>query len=137
MIRQGFHIGDRDWWVMVFYDMRTERDLNEVYESLLAAGCESDRAQRACMTLSRWNCGYTYTNLQDHISVMCIGKATSAEQAFDTIMHELKHLVEHISDYYELDPKEELTAYLQGETGRIIFPAVALLTCPKCNNDRH
>ena len=64
---------------------------------------------------------------------MCIGKATKAEQLFDTMVHELKHLTEHISDYYGLDSTGETPAYLQGEVGRIMFPAVALLTCPKCN----
>lgn len=134
MIQQGFSIGERDWWVMVFYDMRTEAELNEVFRALLASGCESDKAQRACMLLSTWNCGYTFSNLSEHVSIMCIGKATSPQQTYNTIMHELKHLTEHISECYDLDPKEELSAYLQGEAGSIMFPAIALLTCPKCNS---
>lgn len=58
-----------------------------------------------------------------------------AAEMFDSIVHELKHLVEHISNYYGLDPKEELAAYLQGEVGRQMFPAAALVMCPHCGGE--
>ena len=135
MIRQGFFLGDRDWWLMPYYNVSTENDLSEVYEALLAAGCPDDKAQRACMVLSGWNHGYTYTNFDDHISIMCIGKSDSAEQFFDTFIHELKHVTEHISEFYGLEPREELSAYLQGEVGRLMFPAIAMAVCPKCNHE--
>jgi len=133
MIQQGFHIGDRDWWCMAYYNVRTESDLDEIYKALLASGCPNDNAQRACMELSRYNTGYTYTNFDEHLTIMCMSKATNAEQMFDTIVHEIKHLVEHLSTYYDLDSKEELSAYLQGEVGRLMFPAAALAICPRCN----
>lgn len=135
MIQQGFHIGDRDWWCMVYYDVRTESDLNEVYKALLASGCPNHRAQKACMELSRYNTGYTYTNFDERLTIMAMSKATSAEQMFDTMNHEIKHFVEHLSTYYDLDPKEELSAYLQGEVGRLMFPAAAMAICPKCSKD--
>ncbi len=133
MIRQGFYLGNRDWWLMPYYDIRTESDLNEVYEALLASGCSDGKARRACMVLSRRDNGYTFTNFEDHVTIMCIGKATSAEQFFDTLVHELKHVTEHIGEYYGLDPQEELSAYLQGEVGRQMFPAVVMAVCPRCN----
>ena len=132
MIKQGFYIGRHDWWVMAFYDVNGERDLNEVYGTLLACGCSNDMAQRACMTLSQPNSGYTFTNLDEHTTVMAMAKATSHEQMFDTVVHEMKHLVEHISDYYGLNPKTEMAAYLQGEVGRKMFPAAAIVMCPNC-----
>ena len=48
---------------------------------------------------------------------------------FNSIVHELKHLVEHVSSYYGLNPKLELAAYLQGEVGRLMFPVVAEVIC--------
>ena len=135
MIRQGFHIGRRDWWVMAFYGVG-ERNLSEVYETLLAAGCEDWRAQRACMELSRKNAGYTYTRFNDHLTLLFVSQTTSAEQLFDSVVHELKHLTEHIGEYYGLNPKGETSAYLQGEIARLMFPAVALAVCPKCNEQK-
>ena len=133
MIEQGFHIGERDWFFMVLYDIRTEADLNEAYRTLLAAGCADDEAQRACMVLSGWNGGYTFTSLDQHSTFMFIGKATSAEEFYNTCQHETKHAVEHVSEYYRVDPRSEESAYLQGELSRKMFPAVAMAVCPVCH----
>lgn len=132
MIKQGFHIGNRNWWVMVYYDIRSEADLNEVFEVLMASGCSDDMAQKACISLSRYNTGYTFTNFDEHSSILLISKATSPDQMFDTIVHEMKHLSEHIGEYYGVNPKAELSAYLQGEVGRQMWPAAAYVLCPRC-----
>lgn len=134
MIAQGFSIGDRDWYVMVSYDIRTEKDLHEVRKTLLASGCPRYKADEAVWVLSMWNKGYTFTNFNDHLTVAFISKATSAEQMYDTTQHEMKHIVEHIGDYYGVDPKSEESAYLQGEIARQMFPAAALVVCPNCND---
>lgn len=132
MIKQGFHIGNRNWWVMVYYDIRSEADLNEVFEVLMASGCSDDMAQKACINLSRYNTGYTFTNFDEHSSILLISKATSSDQMFDTIVHEMKHLSEHIGEYYGVNPNTELSAYLQGEVGRQMWPAAAYVLCPRC-----
>lgn len=134
MVKQGFHIGDRDWWVMVYYAVDGGEDLNEVYDTLLASGCPDHKAQQACMVLSQPNCGYTYTNFDTRSTVMFMSSTTSPEQMFDSIVHELKHLSENIGEYYGLDPREEISAYLQGEVGRKMWPAAAYVLCPKCNH---
>ena len=118
---------------MAYYDIKGEKDLGKAFTTLLAVGCDDIRAQQACMELSGLNVGYTFTNYPAHTSVILIGKTTSAEEAYDTIQHELKHVTEHISNYYNVDPKSERAAYLQGEIGKRMFPAAALVFCPKCN----
>lgn len=133
MITQGFHLGERDWWVMAVYDIRTEAELNEAYRTLLAAGCADDEAQRACIALSGWNGGFTFTSFDDHATYMFIGKATSAEEMYDSCQHEMKHAVEHISEFYGVEPKSEESAYLQGELSRKMFSAVAMAVCPVCH----
>ena len=135
MIQQGFWIGDRDWWIMVSYDISGTEDLNDVYVALLASGCPDYKAQRACMVLSNKDKGYTWSNYDGRFSAVFISRGTSAEQVYDSCDHELKHLVEHISEYYDVDPRSEEAAYLQGEIARKMFPAVAMLICPKCHED--
>lgn len=135
MIQQGFSIGERDWYIMVQYDIYTTKDLNEVYKTLLASGCADYKAQEACMVLSRRNTGYTFTNFNDHLSVIFIGKADSPEQVYDTLQHETKHVVEHIGEYYGIMPNSEESAYLQGEVARQMFPAAAMVVCPKCHKE--
>jgi len=133
MIEQGFHIGNRDWWVMVYYDVRTPSDLQKVVGALTASGCPDNKVKEAVANLEGWNRGYTFTKFKQHASILAIGKADSAEQMFDSIVHEMKHLAEHIGEYYGLDPREELSAYLQGEVGRKMWPAAAMVLCPKCH----
>ncbi len=134
MVKTGFSIGDRDWWIMVYLPVTTERELSEVYGTLLACGCPDYRAQNACMTLSKYNKGYTYTNFKDRSTVVFASKATSPSELYDSLQHELKHVVEHIGEYYNVDPKSEESAYLQGEIARLMFPAVAIVFCPKCGH---
>lgn len=135
MIQQGFSIGNRDWYIMAQYDIHTTKDLDEAYKTLLASGCPDYKAQRACMVLSRRDTGYTFTNFDEHLTVMFISRSTSAEQMYDTIHHETKHAVEHISEFFGVNPKSEESAYLQGEIARQMFPAAAMVVCPKCNEE--
>ena len=133
MIEQGFYIGKRDWWVMVYYDVRTSDDLRKVEGALMASGCPNDMLESAVENLKGWNRGYTFSNFDKRTSVIVIGKATDASQMFDSIVHEMKHLAEHIGEYYGLDSREELSAYLQGEVGRKMWPAAAMVLCPRCH----
>lgn len=66
----------------------------------------------------------------------CCCEAVSPEELYDTITHETKHVVEHISSFYDVDPKSEEAAYLQGEISKKMFPAVAMAVCPKCHNEK-
>lgn len=134
MIQTGFWIGERDWWIMASIGIRGERDLNEVYQALMACGCPDDEAQKACMVLSRRNCGYSFTDMESQFTLMFASETDSAEEMFDTIIHELKHTTEHISSHYHLNPKSEEAAYLQGEIAKKLFPAVAVAVCPECRN---
>ena len=132
MVEQSFCLGGCNWRIVVYYDMRDAQSLGRAFNALLATGCNDVKAQQVCMELSGWNAGYTFTNYATHTSLVLIGKSTSAEEAYDTIQHELKHITEHISNYYDIEPKSEHAAYLQGEIGRMMFPAAALVFCPKC-----
>ena len=136
MIQTGFFIGERDWWIMASFGVSSTDDLNEVFTSLLAAGCPDDDAQKACMVLSRPNSGYTFTNTDGHFTLMFASRATSPEEMFDTIDHELKHCVEHICTFYRINSKSESAAYLQGDIAKKLFPAVSASVCPVCQNEK-
>lgn len=133
MIEQGFHIGNRKWWVMVYYDVRKEGEFSRVADALLSAGAMKYMVDDAIANLRGWNRGYTFSNFNDRVSVMVFGKAEDAGQMFDTIVHEMKHLAEHVGEYYDVDPRDELSAYLQGEVGRNMWPAAAMVLCPNCH----
>lgn len=135
MVQTGFYLGNDDWWIMASFDIRGTEELREVYESLLSIGYPDYKAREVCMTLSQPNKGYTLTDYDRKYSLMFISRATSPSQMYDTIDHEKKHVVEHISNYYRIDPKSEEAAYLAGELGRLIFPAAAYVVCPMCHDE--
>lgn len=134
MVQTGFYLGNRDWWVMASLGIDGTEDLREVYESLLSVGCPDYKAREVCMTLSQPNKGYTLTDYNGKYSLMFVSRATDASQMYDSIDHEKKHIVEHVSNYYGVDPKSEEAAYLAGELGRLIFPAATYMICPKCHH---
>lgn len=82
-----------------------------------------------------WNKGYTFTNFGDHLTVSFVSKTTSPEQMYDSIQHETKHITDHICEYYGIEPTGEESAYLQGEIAKQMFPAAALVVCPKCHDE--
>lgn len=129
MKKQKFYIGERDWMVTALYDLQTEDDFDEMEVQLLRHGCRIADVEEAVEVLHGWNKGYTFTNYETRSSVMVMGKATSGAQMFNSIVHELKHLVENVSSYYGLDPKKELAAYLQGDVGMQMFPVAAEVLC--------
>lgn len=118
---------------MATFDISGREDLREVYESLLSIGIPDYKAQNVCMTLSKPNTGYTITDYDGKFTLIFVSKATSPSQMYDSIQHETKHAVEHISNYFNVDPKSEESAYLQGEISRLMFPAAAYVLCPSCN----
>lgn len=134
MIQTGFHIGNRDWWIMVSLNVSDREDICDVYESLLSVGVPDYKAQSVCMALSRPNTGYTLTDYDGKFTLIFISRATDPSQMYDSIQHETKHAVEHISNYYGVDPKSEESAYLQGEISRLMFPAAAMAVCPLCSD---
>lgn len=137
MITQGFHIGNNDWWFMVYYDIETDNDLEKVYGALLAAGIGIHKANNAIKVLTDFDSGYIFTNEAEKTTIICISKATSYDEMFNTITHEIKHATEHLSSYYNVDPKSEKAAYLQGEISKQMYKAVALNICPCCNFKRN
>ncbi|MBO7617359.1 MAG: hypothetical protein J6T22_09150 [Bacteroidales bacterium] len=137
MIRQGFSIGKGEWRLRVYYNVRSESDLKEVADTLVWAGCRQSVVNIVTDLLAEPNHGYTFTTFSEHLTLMFMSHATSPEQMYDTIQHELKHATEHISEYYGVEPKSEEAAYLQGEIARKMFKGAALAVCPKCNNLKH
>ena len=132
MVQTGFWIGNRDWWVMASLGV-DDGDLRDVYEGLRSVGLPERKVREVCDALSEPNNGYTYTDYDGKYTLIYASRATSAEQMFDTIEHELNHAVEHIGTYYGVDPKSEEASYLAGELGRLLWPAAAYVLCPACH----
>ena len=128
MRTEFYNIGDEDWGILMVYDY-DYRDFERLWSTLRAFGLSDSRAQAAMSVLSKPDTGMTLTIPEELMSVLFVSEATSDEEWFDTLVHELKHVVEHISEFYQVDPRSEAAAYLQGEIGRQLFPMMIQKLC--------
>lgn len=130
MIFETFDIGNKDWFFEVYLDVGKD-DMAAIYDGLRYAGCPIDSVVDACEVLTGYNKGYTFTNFRKHLTLIYVSRATSSEQMYDSIMHEVRHATDHIGEYYNVHPRGEEIAYLQGEIARQLFPAAAMVTCSR------
>lgn len=92
---------------------------------LEALGAGRKEIEHACNTILKENKGFTYSNPDLRMSLMCISRVTSIDQWFDSMTHEVDHLQWEIMQYYDVDPGTEDAAWLQGYIVRMIIKAIA------------
>lgn len=111
-------------WAFVFAYRIGEEDLEEVGEWLKALGAGRREIRRAQRLLTKLNKGFTFSYSGLRMSVMCIGDATSLEQWWDTLSHEIDHLQDAVMEYYGVDHGTEDAAWLQGYIMRLVVRAM-------------
>lgn len=125
-----FEIGDNDWGILLCWDYDS-RDYDDMYAIMDNFGLEEKEITESFKILRKPDTGMTIPDFSSQMSVIFISKTTSEEEWLDTLFHELKHVVEHISLFYRVDPQSEPAAYLQGEIGRQLFPVIMTRLCRK------
>ena len=113
MAAQYIQLGDRDWNVLVYYNVDKD-DFVEIEDSLIQLDCPDKEIDKAFRVLRKKNTGFTFSNTDYKMSVVCIGKTTSVEQFVNTVIHEADHVQSHICSYYDIDKGSEKAAYLIG-----------------------
>lgn len=140
MIEQGFYVDKeipQPWWVMVLCGVKSDKDLDRAFGSILSAGAGRERAEKAIEVLAEPNTGYIFTDSEKRFSLIIISHATKYSELFNTVTHEINHLTAHICEYYGYPTDGEKSAYIQGEIGEGMYPLVAKAICPKCNCGNH
>ena len=113
MIAQYIQLGDRGWNVLVYYGVGKE-DFLEVEDSLLQLDCPVSYIKRAFRVLKNENTGFTFSNSDYKMSIVCISLSSNTDQFVNTVIHEAKHVQSHICSYYGIDEAGEEAAYLIG-----------------------
>lgn len=60
------------------------------------------------------NHGFSVSDTNERMSLVCIGWVTNRWQWFNTIVHEIDHVQRDICEYYNVELGTEEAAYLQG-----------------------
>ncbi len=113
MTAQYIQLGDRGWNVLVYYNV-DKYDFVEVVDSLKQLDCPKRDIRKALKTLRKKNSGFTFSNSDYKMSIVCIGQASNIGQFVDTAIHEAKHVQSHICSYYNIPEDTEEAAYLIG-----------------------
>lgn len=113
MISQYIQLGDRDWNVLVYYNVSPE-DFVEISDSLRQLECSRKDLNKALRVLRKKNTGFTFSNTDYKMSIVCIGEATDIGQFVNTTIHEAKHVLSHMCQYYNIKEDTETAAYLIG-----------------------
>lgn len=113
MIAQYIQLGKRDWNVLVYYGVY-EEDFIEVEDALKQLGCSRKDIKRSLKVLRRENTGFTFSNSDYKMSIVCVGPSSDVSQFVNTAIHEAKHVQSHICSYYNIPEDGEDAAYLIG-----------------------
>lgn len=113
MVAQYIQLGNKGWNILVYYNAGPE-DFTEIADSLIQLECSKSDVRRILKTISRKNTGFTFTNTEYKMSIVCISEATNVSQFVHTAVHEAKHVQSHICQYYDVDEDSETAAYMIG-----------------------
>lgn len=121
-------------WTVYTYVSLGHYHVHEIIKRLVSLGCEGRNLRRAYHNLSagELDTGLTYSNTAKRASVMVVSHASSAEEFFNSLLHEMRHLEEHIAVADGIHPYGEAVAYLIGDLSKAIYPLVRHFLCDCC-----
>lgn len=113
MITEYFEIGDNKWGVLLCFGYDYD-DFDDMWAIMRSFGLSNANANKSLQILSELNTGMTISNSDIRMSVMFISDATTENEWWNTLSHELYHVNNAVADYYGEELDGEPPAYLQG-----------------------
>lgn len=137
MIFRELYIPKYDWFVQVFYHV-TCFWTDEILDCLRNIGCPPDKMEEAYQNLTacKLNTGLTYSNYHFRESVMVVGKTSSSSEFSNSLMHECRHLEDHIAKVFKMPSGGEEVAYLAGYIGQKLSKDMQMFICT-CDCHKH
>lgn len=137
MIYRELYIPKYDWLVQIFYHV-TCFWTDEIVDCLRNIGCPPDKLEEAYQNLTacKLNTGLTYSNYHFRESVMVIGKTSSSSEFSNSLLHESRHLEDHIATVFEMPLGGEEVAYLAGYIGQQLSKDMQMFICT-CDCHKH
>lgn len=113
MAAQYIQLGNHGWNILVYYNVGPSNFV-EIEDSLNQLDCPKSDLTKALRVLRKKNTGFTFTNTEYKMSIVCVGRASNSSQFVSTVVHEAKHVQSHICSYYGIKEGSEEAAYLIG-----------------------
>ncbi len=123
-------IPEKKWGIVVVYDFDTDYDYLDMLAIMRSFNMSKRNSEKAISILSNYNTGMAVSIDSLKMSAIFVSKATSPNEFWSTVNHELHHVNVAIIDYYGEPYDDEGAAYLQGY---MMHQAVKVLGEP-CNS---
>lgn len=116
MIIDSIYLRRYDWHITILYEV-TYGDRDEVLYHLHNIHPKRGIIERVknLMSCDNVNFGFTATCGVCKNSLIVLGKTTSRSEFMNTLEHEIRHVVDDISEAYDIPPKGEEVGYITGE----------------------
>lgn len=128
MIKHIFKLKHYNWTVIACYGV-VESDYEEIYDILQYVQCPKSQLNEAMINMGdgMLDNGFTYTNYKQNISVVVIGYSNDENELMNTLVHEARHVENHISNKYDIDEDSEERYYLIGKLVKTMYSKFKLL----------
>lgn len=113
MVKRYIDIPDNEWGIILVYDFDT-LDFDDMWAICKAFGMSELNIKKSLRILSTYNSGMTVSSDELRMSAVFVGRASSRSQFWNTVGHEVVHLVDAIADHFGTECGSEEHAYLQG-----------------------
>lgn len=136
MITHEFHIRQHDWLVKAYINSDAS-DADLILRELRSVGADMETMRLAFRNLSGGmkNTGLTYTSQGNRVTILVVSESTSAEEFFNSLIHEISHAKTHICEYLGIDLLSEEASYFSGGLARDLYPYVKHLLCECCRKN--
>lgn len=133
MIRKEIYVKRFGWTIHAFFAV-TDYWVEPIMDLLWQLDCDADTAKRVYenLTSGDLNTGLCYSNYAKKESVMVIAKTSSADEFFNSFLHEMSHLQGHVCNVLFLSPMGEEIAYFTGDVAMELYPSIKHLLCDCC-----
>ena len=141
MTHRTIHI--RSWRVDVFiednatapYNLQGHfKEMDEVIDCLIGIGANDDIVEKAGRMLFEEHPNQAFTYSNGRRTCIYIGWTTSGEEFLNSMIHEIRHLVDHIAAFYGLD-NNEAVGYISGDAALLLAEDICEHGCPHCRKE--
>ena len=133
MIRRKLLIGR---WEITFMFADNGYDMEDILTCLYDMEAPYSVMMRVyrIMKKSALNYGFTYPN-KDTMEILCVvGPTSSGKEFLNTLVHELRHVVNVIAESLGYDLESEKPAYMSGDLALELAESICSLGCEHCRN---
>lgn len=120
MIKHIFTLPKYNWTVIACYGAN-EKESYRMLDFISELGSTQLQELEEVIKDGMEDNGFTYTKYSKRISIVVIGYGSSNEEFMNTLVHEARHLEQHICKYYEIDEESEEHNYLIGKLVQTMY----------------